>query len=329
MSMSTALAEAILVAPHGGVLVDRIVPEAEAEALRQQARGAARAHARRARAGRPRADRRRRGQPAHGLPGPGRLRERRRAAAPRRRHGVAAAVHAGRARRVARPRCAGQTAAALSTTRGPALGRDRRSTEVFKRDPLDEARKVYGTEDPAHPGVAYLLARPRTLVGGRCRCCRCPRTCRSPRIRLTPRELRARDRRARLAAGGRLPDPQPDPPRARAPHQARARVRRRPRASTRSSARPRTTTCPRRCASRPTRRSSTSTTRRTRTLLAAFPAAMRYAGPREALFHALVRKNYGITHLIVGRDHAGVGQLLRALRGAADLRPLHGRGARA
>src|SRR4029453_14350226 len=77
-----------------------------------------------------------------------------------------------------------------------------RIQEVYTRDPLAESRAVYGTEDPSHPGVAYLLARPRTLIGGSVRVLPLPELP-FARYRLTPRALRAEiEARGWESAGG-------------------------------------------------------------------------------------------------------------------------------
>jgi sulfate adenylyltransferase len=179
--------------------------------------------------------------------------------------------------------------------------------EVFERDPLEEARHVYGTEDPAHPGVAYLLARPRTLAAGPVRVLPLPEDLPFARHRLTPRVLRATivERGWRRVAGFQTRNPI---------HRAHEHLTKLALefadglvvhplvGETKNDDVPAAV----RFAAYEALLGAYYPP--ARTLLAAFPAAMRYAGPREALFHALVRKNYGITHLIVGRDHAGVGR---------------------
>jgi sulfate adenylyltransferase len=180
-------------------------------------------------------------------------------------------------------------------------------TEVFSRDPLEESRHVYGTEDPSHPGVAYLLSRPRRLVAGDVRVLPLPLDLPFAERRLTPRRLREeiRTRGWRRVAGFQTRNPI---------HRAHEHLTKLALefadglvihplvGETKNDDVP---------ASVRFRAYEVLVDKyypRGRTLLAAFPAAMRYAGPREALFHALVRKNYGIDRLIVGRDHAGVGK---------------------
>lgn len=176
---------------------------------------------------------------------------------------------------------------------------------VFERDPLHEARHVYGTEDAAHPGVAYLLSRPRTLVGGSVEVLPLPELPFS-KFRLTPTAVRADIERRGWKTVAAFQTRNPI-------HRAHEHL---------------TKLALELCDGLvihplvgETKQDDVPASVRfeiyeklvenyypaARTMLAAFPAAMRYAGPREALFHALVRKNYGATHLIVGRDHAGVG----------------------
>lgn len=187
-------------------------------------------------------------------------------------------------------------------------GRDRALLTVssrFERDPRHEARHVFGTEDPAHPGVQVLLEQARTLIGGDVEVAPLPE---QPfqRYRLTPRALREEIARRgwRAVAGFQTRNP------IHRAHEALTKVA--------------LELCDG-LVLHPlvgeTKRDDVPAAARfesyevlvggyypaARTVLAAFPAAMRYAGPREALFHVLVRKNYGITHLIIGRDHAGVG----------------------
>lgn len=177
--------------------------------------------------------------------------------------------------------------------------------DLYKRDALTEARAVYRTEDPSHPGVAYLLTRPAVLAAGPVNVLPLPENLPFANYRLSPAQMRREIAARRWHRVGGFQTRNPI-------HRAHEHLTKlalefvdglviHPLVGETTS-----DDVPADVRFQCYQALIDKYYPKERVLLAAFPAAMRYAGPREALFHALVRKNYGIHHLIVGRDHAGV-----------------------
>jgi ATP sulfurylase len=192
----------------------------------------------------------------------------------------------------------------------------------YEYDGLEEARLVYRTEDSAHPGVAYLLGRGEVLLGGPVDLIHRPPLRGFEEFRLDPADTRAlfRERGWRTVAGFQTRNPI---------HRSHEYIQKCALESMDGLlihplvGKTKLDDVPAEVRFRCYRALVQHYFPADRIALAVFPGAMRYAGPREAAFHALVRKNYGCTHFIVGRDAAGVGnhyapyaahELLRSFR---------------
>jgi sulfate adenylyltransferase len=180
-------------------------------------------------------------------------------------------------------------------------------SDIWTPDRAAEARGVFGTEDSAHPGVNFLLNRSNPVyLGGRLHGVEAPMHYDFKHLRDTPREMR--DRFAKLG-WRKVVAFQTRNPMHRAHQELTFRAAREVEANllihpvvgmTKPGDIDHYTRV--RCYENILKAYPEQTTS-----LSLLPLAMRMAGPREAVWHAIIRKNYGCTHFIVGRDHAGPG----------------------